>query len=137
MHQRKITIDSLFWSPCILVRISEYIRIKKMIRIWYEQIFVSENIRINSNIRIFATSWTRFGLIVSPNHTFITVWNTFCQNCKIIKCRIECEWKLLHFPQLWSKRGFFQFQCIRNPLMKHLLNRKRGVYKNLAILWNF
>ena len=36
-------------------RISEYICIKKMIRIWYKRIFVSENIRIYSNIRIFAT----------------------------------------------------------------------------------
>ena len=28
-----------------------------MIRIWYERIFVPENIRIYSNIRIFATPW--------------------------------------------------------------------------------
>ena len=37
--------------------ISEYIRIKKMVWIWYEQIFVPENIWIYSNIRIFATPW--------------------------------------------------------------------------------
>ena len=39
-------------------RIYEYIRIKKMIRIWYERIFVSENTRIYSNIRIFVTLCT-------------------------------------------------------------------------------
>ena len=38
-------------------RISEYIGIKKMIRIWYKRIFVSENIWIYSNIRIFVTPW--------------------------------------------------------------------------------
>ena len=36
-------------------RMSEYICIKKRIRIWYERIFVAENIRIYSNIRIFNT----------------------------------------------------------------------------------
>ena len=42
-----------FWYE----RISEYIRIKKRIRIWYKRIFVAENIRIYSNIRIFNTLW--------------------------------------------------------------------------------
>ena len=36
---------------------SEYIGIKKRIRIWYERIFVAENIRIYLNIRIFNTLW--------------------------------------------------------------------------------
>ena len=50
--------------------ISEYIFIKKMIRIWYERIFVSENIRIYSNIRIFVTPWP--GLIW---------WNWITSDC--------------------------------------------------------
>ena len=49
---------NIFVSKKQYERISEYIRIKKMIRIWYERIFVSENIRIYSNIRIFATPWS-------------------------------------------------------------------------------
>ena len=41
---------------------SEYPNIfvwKETIRIWYEWIFVTENIRIYSNIRIFATPWSQ------------------------------------------------------------------------------
>ena len=37
---------NIFVSKKWYERISEYIRIKQMIRIWYERIFVSENIRI-------------------------------------------------------------------------------------------
>ena len=48
---------NIFGSKKWYERIYEYIRIKKRIRIWYERIFVAENIRIYSNIRIFVTLW--------------------------------------------------------------------------------
>ena len=43
---------NIFVSKKQYERISEYIRIRKMIRIWYERIFVSENIRMYEYIRI-------------------------------------------------------------------------------------
>ena len=42
--------------------ICEYIRIKKMIQIWYKRIFVLENIRIYLNIWIFVTPWNIYSL---------------------------------------------------------------------------
>ena len=50
---------NIFGSKKWYERIYEYIRIKKRIRIWYERIFVAENIRIYSNIRIFVTLWKK------------------------------------------------------------------------------
>ena len=56
----------LIWYERIFVseniRIYEYIPIKKSIQtiqIWYERIFVSENTRIYSNIGIFVTLWSK------------------------------------------------------------------------------
>ena len=43
---------NIFVSKKWYERISEYIRIKKMIRIWYERIFLTENIRIYEYIYI-------------------------------------------------------------------------------------
>ena len=75
---------NIFGSKKWYERIYEYIRIKKRIRIWYERIFVAENIRIYSNIRIFVTLcstiyiWVRFprtGKMSNMWHFFFNFWS--------------------------------------------------------------
>ena len=61
---------NIFGSKKWYERIYEYIRIKKRIRIWYERIFVAENIRIYSNIRIFVTLWLEPRAKFEPNVIF-------------------------------------------------------------------
>ena len=59
LYQKNNTNEypNIFVSKKSYERISQYNHIKKNIWIWYKQIFVSENIWIYSNIRIFVTPW--------------------------------------------------------------------------------
>ena len=68
-----------------------------MIRIWYERIFASENIRIYSNIRIFATPW----------YTLQLLSRTLCPKLHINVNLFLMAGKDCNIKWIWTWESFF------------------------------
>ena len=102
-------------------RISEYICIKKtirmnirvyshqkMIRIWYERIFVPENIRIYSNIRIFATPCsllTSTDSLLNSTDSLLTSTDSLLTSTDLYWHLLTLYW--LFFDVYWLSTNFY------------------------------
>ena len=104
LYQKNDTNEypNIFVSKKQYERISEYIRIKKMIRIWYERIFVSENIRISEysphpGLNLIKTRSTE-GLLCTPQDTNLCHLCSIAQNTRSRSpCQSVVFLHLFHF----------------------------------------
>ena len=149
---------NIFGSKKWYERIYEYIRIKKRIRIWYERIFVAENIRIYSNIRIFVTlciviTAIRVWWIFGYSYRIVSFFDTDIFEKKSRLCaqklksepaqmahmKIRARWKIKSWnkdPALWNWIGnlILKLVCVDNFLIWALLQLLFCIWKKWSVL---